>query len=93
LRSSSNEYLQGSQILTVSRRKTRPSVSIERYDGIRESKNGNPEDFDIGSGVYNEVGLYGGLRDKASLSAAEGNWRYQYGSSSMIITSYLEQIA
>jgi hypothetical protein len=48
---------QKSQILTVSRRMTRPSVSIERYDGTRESRKGNPEDFDIGSEAYIEVGL------------------------------------
>jgi len=82
-----------SKMLTVSRRMTRPSVSTERYEGTRESRKGNPEDFDVNSGVCIGVGLYGILRDNASFSAAEGNCRYQYGSSSMIITSYLQQIA
>lgn len=39
------------------------------------------------------VGGVGRPRALASVAAAEGNWRYQYGSSSIIITSYLLQRA
>lgn len=55
----------------VSRRMTRPSVSIERYEGTRESRNGKPEDFCDDDAVGTGAGR-GRLRADASYGAAVG---------------------
>jgi hypothetical protein len=55
---------------------------MERYDGIRESRKGKPEDL-AGTGT--------GSAAAAAADLEDGYCRYQYGSSSMMMTSYFWQ--